>query len=85
MQEWHFSPDLIREAYERCVDQTGKMNLRYMNKILERWHREGILTLEQAKQEQEQKHAARREQEERRVSYDIDSFEKSGAFDEFHS
>lgn len=85
VQEWHFSPDLIREAYERCVDQTGKMNLRYMNKILERWHREGILTLEQAKQEQEQKHAARREQEERRVSYDIDSFEKSGAFDEFHS
>ena len=28
---------------------------------------------------------ARREQEENRVSYDIDSFERSGAFDSFTS
>lgn len=85
INEWRFSPDMIREAYERCVNQTGKLSLRYMHKILERWQREGILTLEQARREQEQKSAARREQEENRVSYDIDSFERSGAFDSFTS
>lgn len=85
INEWRFSPDMIREAYERCVNQTGKLSLRYMHKILERWQREGIFTLEQARREQEQKSAARREQEENRVSYDIDSFERSGAFDSFTS
>ena len=85
VSEWRFSPDMIREAYERCVDQTGKLSLRYMHKILERWQREGIHSLEQARREQEEKSAARREQEENRVSYDIDSFERSGAFDSFTS
>ena len=81
--EWRFSPDMIREAYERCVNQTGKLSLRYMDKILERWQREGILSLDAARHEQEQKNAARREQEQSRISYDIDSFERSGAFDSF--
>ena len=85
INEWRFSPDMIREAYERCVNQTGKLSLRYMNKILERWQREGILSLDQARREQEQKAAARQEQEENRISYDIDSFERSGAFDSFTS
>ena len=52
-------------------------------RMIERWQREGIHSLEQARREQEEKSAARREQEENRVSYDIDSFERSGAFDSF--
>ena len=82
--EWRFSPDMIREAYERCVNQTGKLSMKYMNRILERWQKEGIFTLRQAQQEKEEKAAAARRDQESRVSYDIDSFERSGAFDSFH-
>ena len=76
--------DMIREAYERCVNQTGKLSMKYMNRILERWQKEGIFTLRQAQQEKEEKAAAARRDQESRVSYDIDSFERSGAFDSFH-
>ncbi len=40
----NFTTDMIREAYERCVNATGKLSLHYMNKILERWHKAGITT-----------------------------------------
>lgn len=78
--EWKFTPELLREAYERCVDQTGKLSLRYINKILENWHRKGIHTLDQARQEQAEKAA---QLPQKQVSYNIDSFEESGVFDEF--
>lgn len=40
--EWRFSPEMLREAYERCVDSKGQMNLRYIDGILKRWYSEGI-------------------------------------------
>jgi DNA replication protein DnaD len=33
---------MLREAYNRCVDQKAKLDMRYINGILERWHKEGI-------------------------------------------
>lgn len=80
VRSWKFSREMIREAYERCVNQTGKINLRYMHKILERWNREGISTLSEALQEQARKAEKSRDS---RTSYDIESFESSGAFDDF--
>lgn len=40
--EWKFSPEMLREAYERCVDTKGIMNLKYIDGILKRWHANGI-------------------------------------------
>lgn len=40
--EWKFSPEMLREAYERCVDNKGAMNFRYIDGILKRWYSEGI-------------------------------------------
>ncbi len=40
--EWNFSPEMLREAYERCVDSKGQLNFRYIDGILKRWHTEGI-------------------------------------------
>ncbi|MBQ5399531.1 MAG: DnaD domain protein [Ruminococcus sp.] len=42
IDEWHFSDEMLRSAYEACVDNTGQMKLQYINKILERWHKAGI-------------------------------------------
>lgn len=40
--EWHFSREMLKEAYNRCVDTKAKLDMRYINGILERWFKEGI-------------------------------------------
>lgn len=40
--EWKFSPEMLREAYERCVDTKGMMNFKYIDGILKRWNANGI-------------------------------------------
>lgn len=76
IKEWTIQNELITEAYERCVDKTGKLSLAYMNKILERWHNAGIYTSddlaagESGKQEASQKNK----------SYDLDELESLSFF-----
>ena len=42
LREWRFSMKMIKAAYDICADNTGKMSLSYMNKILASWHDGGI-------------------------------------------
>jgi len=81
--DWHFSPTLIHEAYERSVDNTGKFSTAYMNRILERWNKEGIATLEQAQKDKESRVAARKSDKPQKSTYDIDEYEHSNVFDNF--
>lgn len=37
-----FDDKMLREAYNRCVDSTGKYNLPYISSILEKWYKAGI-------------------------------------------
>ena len=74
---WKFSPQMVREAYERCVDATGKLSLSYMNRILERWHKEGVSTTRQAAEEQSEKAARKsRKDKPQETTYDIDEYER---------
>lgn len=84
VSDWHFSTTLIHEAYERSVDNTGKFSSGYMNKILERWKKEGITTLEQVKQEKDNRTAARKSEKPQKSTYDIDEYERSNVFDNFN-
>lgn len=40
--EWKLSSEILRAAYEICVDNTGKYQLPYIAKILADWHSKGI-------------------------------------------
>ncbi len=40
--EWKFSSEMLREAYERCVDSKGTADFRYINGILKRWNKSAI-------------------------------------------
>ena len=51
MVEWGFSIKMLREAYDRCVNNTGKINFNYINKILEKWHASGFKKPEDIKEE----------------------------------
>ena len=75
IKEWAFPEDMIREAYNRCVDSTGKISLKYMGKILERWQKNHITTLEQAQAELEEKAKSDRQQK-HQATYDISEYER---------
>ncbi len=46
LDEWKFDTDVITRAYETTVDRLGEYKLGYMNRILENWHKDGLLTLD---------------------------------------
>lgn len=81
--QWNFGPPMIREAYDRSVDNTGKFSTSYMNKILERWHKNGITTTRQAEEDKLARAASRRSKRSETLSQDLDAFERSGVFDNF--
>lgn len=49
VNEWKFSPEMLREAYERCVDSKGSCDFRYINGILKRWNSSGIFNVDDLK------------------------------------
>lgn len=81
--EWKFGADMLREAYDRAVDATGKFSASYMNRILERWKRAGIKTVKQAAEERMEHAAARKPGKNSALAQDLDEFERSGVFDNF--
>ncbi len=50
--DFSFSAEMISLAYEICVDNTGKMNLEYMNKVMKNWYEKGIKSPSDAEREQ---------------------------------
>lgn len=49
--ELNFDITMIKLAFDKTVDNTGKITFSYLNKILENWHSKGILTPMQAESE----------------------------------
>ena len=82
VRDWGFSPDMIREAYDRTIDGAGKYKPGYMNRILERWHKEGITTTKEAVEEQ-MKRTAKKAGKEGKESptFDIDEYESTSIYD----
>ena len=50
--------EVIEKAYEVTCDATGKPSLHYANSVIERWHSEGLLTIEQIEASYKNKDAA---------------------------
>ncbi len=78
--EWKFSPQMLREAYERCVDSKGTMSLRYIDGILKRWNASGIRNLEELKRFESN---SSKPQSKSKSSYDIDELEKINTLNNF--
>ncbi|MCI8497540.1 MAG: DnaD domain protein, partial [Clostridiales bacterium] len=78
MQEWKMPEGLVRTAYDVCIDSTGKMSFAYMNKVLERWQRDGIRTPAQALEQKEKRRASSKKQDkpQAKTSYDLDAYER---------
>lgn len=44
VNKWGYEEDMIRLAYETCVNSKGEFNMSYINGIIKKWHTEGIMT-----------------------------------------
>ncbi len=75
---WHMETDAVSFAYEECVNHTGKLSFSYMNKILERWHSNGITTAKEAAAFDSRPCAPAKKKTSgnANASYDIDEFER---------
>lgn len=51
IKEWNFSDDMIKEAYDICVNSKGKYIPNYVNTVLHRWYQNNIKTVEQVRAE----------------------------------
>ena len=45
VKEYGYDVDIIYCAYEESIDNTGKMSMPYMDKIIRSWHEKGVKTL----------------------------------------
>lgn len=78
--EWKFSPEMLREAYERCVDTKGTMNLRYIDGILKRWNASNLHTLDELHKYEK---SASKPSQKQSSSYDINELDKFNSLDNF--
>ncbi len=80
--EWNYSDELIKEAYDRCINANGKYVLKYMDSIIKRWHNQGIVTIEQALTENAN-HSRKKNfsREDNKASYNIEEYENYNIFD----
>lgn len=61
--DYYFDIAMVKLAYERAIDQIGKVSFAYINKILASWHQKGITTTQQAAQERQSAKAVQKGQQ----------------------
>ena len=51
VDQWKYDRKIFEKAYEICVDTTSEFSIPYIKKIIEKWHKAGIKTVEDIKEE----------------------------------
>ena len=74
---WKFPPDVVKFAYEICVDAKGEYIPKYVNSVLERWYNSSVFTLDQAKADQQK--GRKKAEKKKAATYDIEQFESTNA------
>ncbi len=78
INKWMYSDEMIRQAYEICVDQKGKYIPKYIGSIIENWHSAGITEVSQIKQYQNKK----KKKSGFEAAYNIDEYESTSVLSE---
>lgn len=45
--DWKMSDELLKKAYDACVDSLGKYNVKYIKKVLTEWNKKGVTTVKE--------------------------------------
>lgn len=70
--EWHISKELLRCAYDACVNAKSKFSMPYVAKIIENWHEKGYKTPKDIESDEK----PNLKNEDGYAAYDLDLFEK---------
>lgn len=78
VNEWKISADMLKAAYDACIDSKTKLSMPYVAKIIESWHKDGITTPDDIKKKTVGDGAPtyRSKQKNDYAGYDLDLFEK---------
>lgn len=74
VNEWNMSPEMLKAAYDACIDQKAKLSFAYIGKILEKWHKAGYKSPEDVKTD-ENNYKAKRGGKNDFAGFDLDAFE----------
>lgn len=81
--DWRVTDDLIKEAYDRCVNANGKYILGYIDSIIKRWHKQGVVTIGEAMAEKfRPERKIRSTAENSGASYNIEEYENYNIFEQ---
>ena len=72
VNEWGYSSEMLKLAYDRCVDATSKFSMPYIRKIIEKWHKSGIKTAEDLEKYESEGQKTDTAAANKNASYDID-------------
>lgn len=82
INQWNYSEEMLRIAYETCVDTKGEYNLKYIDGIIKRWHTAGIFTPDDvSKAATGAARGKKKEAAKRKASYDLEELESMDMFD----
>ena len=73
VNEWKISTELLKAAYDACVDAKTKLSMPYVSKIIESWHKDDITNPEQVSAK---KKNVKPQGKNDYAGYDLDLFEK---------
>ena len=71
--DWGFETDILRAAYEACVDAKSKFIMSYVKKVLEGWHNQGYKTAADIKPKEKDNKSTRQND---MATYDADFIEE---------
>lgn len=77
--EYKFSENIIKYAYDLCIENTGKYQINYIDKILSRWYEKGLKSIDDVKNDTANNKQKRKEQYE--STYDIEEYENYDIFE----
>lgn len=69
--DWKISTEMLKSAYDACVDAKSKFSFAYTAKIIESWHKKGYNSPDEV-----EKRGGESNNSDSFASYDIDMFEK---------
>ncbi len=69
INEWNISPEMLKEAYDTCIDTKSKYSFPYIAKIIENWHNEGYEKPEDIKPKEAGSDSST-------VTFDVDLYKK---------
>ena len=82
MSKWKYDDKMIKEAYDRCVNANGKYVAKYIDSIISRWHKQGVLNINQALNERRKTEKTNKNNYSSKPSYNIEEYENYSVFDE---